>query len=96
MYFIAHCLDKPDSLQIRLDNRPIHLAYLEGLGTKVVLAGPYLDASGNPCGSMLLFEAPDQATVEAWVAGDPYAKAGLFALVEVRPWRWVINPPKLA
>jgi hypothetical protein len=45
---------------------------------------------------MLLFEAPDQATVEAWVAGDPYAKAGLFALVEVRPWRWVIHPPKLA
>ncbi len=96
MYFVAHCLDKPGSLNTRLENRPTHLAYLESLGNKVVLAGPYLDAAGAPCGSMLLFDGPDQASVEAWVAGDPYAKAGLFALVEVRPWRWVINPPASA
>ena len=94
MHFVVHCLDKPDSLNIRLENRPTHLAYLEALGDKVVIAGPYLDSMDKPCGSMLLFDAPDQASVEAWAAGDPYAKAGLFAKVEIRPWRWVIHPPK--
>ena len=27
---------------------------------------------------------------------DPYAKAGLFANVEIRPWNWVINNPDAA
>ena len=34
MLFIATCTDKPDSLQLRLDTRPAHLAYLNGLGAQ--------------------------------------------------------------
>jgi len=26
-------------------------------------------------------------------AGDPFAKAGLFAHVDIRPWLWTINNP---
>jgi uncharacterized protein YciI len=26
-------------------------------------------------------------------AADPYAKAGLFANVEIRAWNWVFNKP---
>jgi uncharacterized protein YciI len=25
---------------------------------------------------------------------DPYAKAGLFASVDIRPWNWVFNKPE--
>ncbi len=28
MHFVALCLDKPNSLAIRLENRPAHLAFL--------------------------------------------------------------------
>ena len=27
---------------------------------------------------------------------DPYAKAGLFASVEIRPWKWLIKNPETA
>ena len=94
MLFAVHCLDKPDHLALRLATRETHLTYLASLGPKVLIAGPYLDAAGAPNGSLLVFEADSQAEAEALAAGDPYSAAGLFQLVEVRPWRWVINPPK--
>jgi uncharacterized protein YciI len=25
---------------------------------------------------------------------DPYAKAGLFASVEIKPWKWLIKNPE--
>ena len=43
------------------------------------------------CGSLLIMEAADHAEVEAWCAADPYAKAGLFESVEIRPWNRVIG-----
>jgi len=93
-YFAVQCLDKPDSLALRLGTRNVHLDYIASLGTKVALAGPYLDDAGNPCGSLLIFAADDIAQAEAMAANDPYALAGLFQSVTIRPWRWVINPPK--
>ncbi|TJX41862.1 MAG: hypothetical protein E5W21_24815, partial [Mesorhizobium sp.] len=36
---------------------------------------------------------PDMAGAQALSAADPYAKAGLFESVEIRPWNWVFNKP---
>jgi uncharacterized protein YciI len=93
-YFAVQCLDKPDSLALRLGTRAVHLDYIASLGEKIAVAGPYLDDAGNPCGSLLIFMAEDNAQAAAMAANDPYALAGLFESVTVRPWRWVINPPK--
>jgi uncharacterized protein YciI len=93
MYFVAHCLDRPNAQALRAETRPRHLAYLETLGQQIVIGGPYLSADGTPIGSMLLLEVPDHASAEAILANDPYAQAGLFQLVEIRAWRWVVNPP---
>ncbi len=87
MHFVALCLDKPDSLATRLESRAAHLAYLNEKAAMVKLAGPFLDASGQPCGSMLIVACPDEAAARAFLAGDPYARAGLFASVELRPFR---------
>ncbi len=38
-------------------------------------------------------EAADRAAAEALAAADPYARAGLFERVEIRPWNWVFNKP---
>jgi uncharacterized protein len=93
MLYAIICTDNPDSLAVRQANRPDHLAYLEGLGGKLKAAGPFLDEAGEPNGSLIVIEADSVAEAEAAAALDPYAKAGLFARVEVRPWNWRIKNP---
>jgi hypothetical protein len=50
-----------------------------------------LGADGNPCGSMIVYEAADRAAAEALVANDPYSKAGLFGAVEIQGFRTVVR-----
>jgi uncharacterized protein YciI len=90
MKFAIICSDKLGALQIRLDTRTEHLAYLEATGV-VEQAGPFLDAEGGMCGSLVIIEVTDQAAADAWANNDPYAKAGLFEVVQVQPWKRVIN-----
>ena len=95
MLFAFVCKDKPGSLQLRLDTRPPHVAFLEGLNAegKLAFAGPFLNAEGKPDGSLVVVEAPDLAAAQALSAADPYAKAGLFESVEIRQWNWTFNKP---
>ncbi len=96
MLYALICNDKPGALELRMETRATHLAWLNGLkdaGT-VKLAGPFLDGDGKPNGSLVVIEAADRAAAETLAAEDPYARAGLFAAVEVRPWTWVVNNPE--
>jgi uncharacterized protein len=96
MNFAIYCTDKAGALQTRLDNRPAHVDYLNGLNAegKLVLAGPTLGDDGKPTGSIVIVEAEDKAAAEAIAANDPYARAGLFETVEIRGWNWVFNKPE--
>ena len=85
--FVLTCLDKPGALALRMANRETHLAYVHSRMDMVKAAGPLLDDSGDMCGSHLILEAADRAAIEAFTAADPYAVAGLFQSVEIRPWR---------
>ncbi|RUV95626.1 MULTISPECIES: YciI-like protein [unclassified Mesorhizobium] len=98
MLFALICKDKPGSLQLRADTRPAHAAFLEGLISegRLAFAGPFLDAAGKPDGSLVMIEAPDMAGAQALAAADPYAKAGLFESVEIRPWNWFFQKPAAA
>lgn len=88
MLFIATCLDKAHSLETRLENRPAHLAYLNGLGGRVKIGGAILAPDHQtPLGSMIIFQGESENDVLALLAEDPYAKAGLFESVTVKPWR---------
>ncbi len=91
MLFAIMCTDKPASLPIRLATRDKHIAYLLGRAASLVQAGPLLDPEGRPCGSLLLVEAEDADAAHALTAGDPYALAGLFESVVVRPFRTVFR-----
>lgn len=94
MLFAILCNDKADHLQLRLDTRPAHLDYLKSLGGKIKFGGPFLAEAGQkPVGSMLVVEAETIEEARAIAAADPYALAGLFETVSVRPWNWVINKP---
>ena len=87
MLFIATCVDKPRSLETRKANRPAHLAYLKGLGRRVKLRGALLAGDHQtPIGSMIIFEGESEKDVLALLSVDPYAQAGLFESVSVKPW----------
>lgn len=82
--------DNPDSLQIRLDNRDAHLAYIAETGV-VEMAGPFLELDGQMCGSMIIMNVDTIAAAQAWADSDPYAKAGLFKHVRINEWKKVIG-----
>ncbi|EYR79694.1 YciI-like protein [Shinella sp. 838] len=96
MHFAFLCQDKPGALQVRLDTRPDHLAYLTGLNVdgKLAFAGPFLGDDGKPTGSLVVVKAETIEEARQIAENDPYAKAGLFASVEVKAWNWVFNNPE--
>jgi uncharacterized protein YciI len=95
MLYALICTDKPGSLSLRKANRPEHVAYLQSLGEQLVLAGPFTEADGETSnGSLVIIEAASLDAARKVAGDDPYAKAGLFASVEIRPWVWVFNKPQ--
>ena len=94
MLYALICTDKPNSLAIRRAKRPEHVAYLKSLGDTLKLAGPFTETDGESMnGSLIVVEAASLQAAKEIAAGDPYAKAGLFASVEIRPWIWTLNNP---
>jgi uncharacterized protein YciI len=87
MLFALICTDRPGSLDTRMATRPAHLAYLETYQAKLVHAGALLDVDGRPCGSLLVIDVPGRAEADGFAEGDPYARAGLFESVIIRPFR---------
>jgi uncharacterized protein YciI len=90
MLYALICDDKPGALDIRKATREAHLDYIKTTGV-VAQAGPLLDAEGEMAGSLVILDVPDLAAAEAWAANDPYAAAGLFSAVTIRPWKKVIG-----
>lgn len=95
MLFAIICNDKPGGLAIRKTHRPEHLAYLKSLGDTLKFAGPFLAEDGETMnGSLIVVEAAGLEDAQGIAQGDPFAKAGVFAAVQIRPWRWTIGKPE--
>lgn len=96
MLFAFVCKDKPGHLNVRMETRPAHLEHLNRLNAEGTLkmAGPFLDADGKPNGSLVIVSAETVEVARALADADPYAKAGLFESVEVKPYNWVFNNPE--
>lgn len=90
MHFVISCVDKPGHGHLRTENRAAHLDYLGHHKDQMLAAGPTLSEDGAAMtGSVLILEFADRTAAEAFAAGDPYAKAGLFESVTIRPWKKV-------
>jgi uncharacterized protein len=90
MRYALICLDKPNALQTRVENRPAHLEHLRSSGV-VEQAGPFIDAAGQMCGSLIILTVETRAEAEAWAAADPYAHVGLFQSVMIQEWKRVVG-----
>jgi len=65
--------------------RPVHREYLQKLMTdgKLFEAGPFTDGAG----SLLIYEAADEAEARAILAGDPYSQTpGVIESADIREW----------
>jgi uncharacterized protein len=95
MLYALICTDKPNSLDLRMKERPTHIDYLNNLGDRLKAAGPFTDETGSPIGSLVIVEAKDRSAAEDIAKNDPYTKAGLFAAVEIRAWKWGLKNPEV-
>ncbi len=90
--------DVPGTLEQRLAARPAHLGRLNALLAegRLVLAGP-LPAIDSPDpgpagfqGSLVVAEFAALEEARAWADADPYVAAGVYATVEIYPFRKVL------
>lgn len=96
MLFALICTDKSNSVDLRMKVRPDHVVFLNALGAAMKTAGPFTDEQGSPTGSLVIIEAENLAAARTIAASDPYAIAGLFQSVDIRPWKWLIKNPENA
>ena len=90
-HFMFIAFDKKDGgAALRAATRPHHVEYTKTNG-KVKFGGPFTGPGGEMIGSFSIIEATDYAEAQAYVAGDPYIKAGLFERQELHPWKLTIN-----
>lgn len=89
MFVALIAKDKAGSLDVRKANRDAHVAYLKSTGA--LQAGPFLDANGEMCGSLVILNVETIEDAQAWADQDPYAKAGLFQSVDLQLWNRVIG-----
>ncbi|MCC2615258.1 YciI family protein [Aestuariibacter halophilus] len=98
MLYAIYCQDVSDSLALRKQTRPAHLARLETLKQqgRLILAGPFpaIDsedpADAGFSGSLIVAEFADLAQAQAWADADPYLEAGVYANVRVTPFKKVL------
>jgi uncharacterized protein YciI len=88
MNFVVLGRDKPGG-EARARCRSDHLRYVEGHQDKIVYAGPLLE-EGRMAGSLFVFDVPDRAALDSYMAGDPYFSPGIFGRVEIWESRWMV------
>jgi len=98
MLYLIYAEDAPGSLEKRLAARPAHLERLHALQQegRLVLAGP-LPAIDTPdpgpagfSGSMIVAEFASLVSAQEWAEQDPYASAGVYVKVTVKPFKKVL------
>ncbi len=98
MWYAIEGHDGPDVLAKRLAARPEHLARLTALRDegRLLLAGPCpaIDAEDpGPAGfsgSIVIAEFASIEDARAWADADPYMAAGVYARIDVRPFKRVL------
>lgn len=90
--FIVTCTDKEDTLAQRLATRPAHLERIEKLHAKgqVIMAGPMPKNPDNLqegfFGSTLILDFNTREALDAWLAEEPYLKAGVYSHIDIKPF----------
>ena len=87
MFFVLHAFDKAGALEKRLANYDAHKAFLADTSShdiSMIMSGPLVADDGKTMiGSLMILDAPDRASVEAFNRADPFHSAGIWEKVEI-------------
>ena len=97
MWYAIISEDVPNSLPLRKQARPAHLARLQALKDqeRLLMAGPHpATDSDDPgeagfTGSLVVAKFDSLAAAQQWANEDPYVDAGVYAGVIVKPFKQV-------
>lgn len=88
MPYLIETFDKPAHLPLRLATRDAHLRFLDEHKARLLACGAKLaDHNDDADGGVYILDTEDRAEAEAFIAADPFSRAGLFERVEIRRWR---------
>ena len=89
MQFVIHCHDKPDRGARRGQLLAAHIDYLNQQKNLIVAHGPLLDDDGaKTIGNVLILDVADKAQAEAFWAGEPFNRAGIYEWTTIERWRF--------
>ncbi len=84
MIYAFTLLDKADGLALRLRVRPEHKVYLAAVADRIAFAGPLVTEDGKTMiGSLLAIDFESLDAAHAWLANEPFTRAGLYASTSV-------------
>lgn len=92
MLFSIFAYDVENSLALRIQARPAHLARLEDLDQagRLIIAGPNPNIEGEGfSGSLIVAKFDSLEAADLWASEDPYLSAGVYDRVEVKPFKQV-------
>lgn len=84
MIFSFILIDKPGAGELRQRMRPEHKAYLATVAERIAFAGPFVADDGQTMlGSLLAIDFASRDAAHAWLADEPFTRAGLYASTTV-------------
>jgi uncharacterized protein YciI len=87
LLFAFMLFDAPGMAARRLEVRPEHKAHLAAVADRIAFAGPLLDDASAMTGSLLVIDFADRAAAFAWLAAEPFTRAGVYGTSEVGAFR---------
>ncbi len=98
MYYTIYATDADNSLENRMAARPAHVERLKALVEqgRLLASGPHpaIDSedpgSAGFTGSLIIARFDSLEDAKNWADADPYVTAGVYAKVEVKPWKKVL------
>ena len=98
MYYMIYSEDIANSLTLRLQHRPAHLARLQALADagRLFIAGPTpaIDSidpgDAGFSGSLVVAEFASLTEAQQWAAQDPFILNGVYARSTVKPFKKVL------
>lgn len=98
MWYAIMSEDIENSLPLRKEARPAHLARLEALKAedRLLIAGPFpaidSDEPGEAgfTGSLVVAQFESLEEAQQWADNDPYVSAGIYRQVIVKPYKKVL------
>jgi uncharacterized protein len=82
-----YCWDKPDAGETRRRLLPEQKRYVEGFCERVIGYGHFVSDDGRTTlGTSFFMQLDDHAAADAFIAGEPMSKAGVYDRIEMHRW----------